>query len=224
MYSDFLKIDSKKILRIPFPPLFFLEKFLERLFNSPKKILVLGRPQSGKTTFYNSLLLKEIDKEEYEATNYQAIKEFTITYKEKKIIIAEGVDLPGTLEEQINRLNIDVKKFFKNETSNLIIYIVNCNEIDKQPLIEHAGRVLNIAACELYGKAPVAIFYSHPDELGYKSKDVTTIHKRFIGNLKKCYPRVADKIDEYSLHYVVNLTKQKETLKVLFETFKRIEK
>lgn len=195
---------------------------LSKIFESaPKKVLVLGRPQSGKTTFYNSLLNKNVDSE-YEATNFQTIEEFKIKYNDKEIKIGKGVDLPGTFEEQRNRINVDVKKFFKNETSNLIIYIVNCNDIDKQQLIEHAGRILNLAACELYDKTKVAIYYSHPDELGYKSKDVTNIHKRFIESLRKDYPRVADKIDEYSLHYVVNLTKKKETLKVLSETFERM--
>ena len=204
----------------------YLKDILSRLFrsifkSSPKKMLVLGRPQSGKTTLYNCLLNKKVGSR-YEATNYQTIKEFNVKHNDKEIIIGKGVDLPGTIEEQINRLNIDVKKFFKNETSNLMIYIVNCNDIDKQQLIEHAGRILNLAARELYDKTKIAIFYSHPDDMGYKSSDVTNIHKRFMESLRNDYPRVADKIDEYSLHYVVNLTKRDETLEVLFKTFERI--
>ena len=203
---------------------YFIKLFKKLFKEAPQKILVLGLNQSGKTTLHNSLRGKGVKESYYQTPNCCDLEEFEMEYKGTKIKFGKSKDIPGDLNNQIAALNKNVKEFFKNKVSGLVIYLVNCNDIDKPELIEHAGRVLG-TAFEFFSKANVAIIYSHPDEVGKTKKDLADIRNNlFLNRLSTRYPTLAERLRESELHYMVNLIEVEQTQKVLMEILKKIKK
>lgn len=203
----------------------FSVALIKKLYKeAPQKILVLGLNQSGKTTLHNSLRGKGIKESYCQTPNCCDLEEFEMEYKGTKIKFGKSKDIPGDLNNQIAALNKNVKEFFKNEESGLIIYLVNCNDIDKPELIEHAGRVLG-RAFEFFSKANVAIIYSHPDEVGKTKKDLADIRNNlFLNRLSTRYPTLAERLRESELHYMANLTEKEQSQEVMIEIFQKIKK
>ena len=190
------------ILEILFPSRKIIRKLFD-MFKAKKKILVLGMPQSGKTTFHGIFKKNKVQASEYTATpNTKDVEECTIKYKDHApIILGKSKDIPGDIDKQINALNKDVQTFFSNK-NGLIIYIVNCVDLGKEAQIEHAARVLTIAF-DAYQSAKVAIVYSHPDEI--EEKSLKKIHDTFYMSLyNKGYTDTAHRV-KVANHYLINL-------------------
>ena len=173
------------------------------LKSSPSKLLVLGMPQSGKTTLLKTLR-DEKGSEEYIATNStRTLEQYKIKFKNDEITLGKTLDIPGDFDQQISALNNDVKDFFK-EKNGLILYIINCNDLNSEKLINYSSKILR-KAFDAYEKAKVAIIYSHPDETKVYEKDLNKIHKDFYVKLKDAeFEILAEKFFN-SKHYMINL-------------------
>lgn len=200
----------------------YVGKLLCDLFkSSPQRLLVLGMQESGKTTLNNNLRGKET-KEYTQTATMHTLEECEIEYQGKKITLGEGKDIPGDIEEHISLLNGDLEKFFKGCSDGLIIYLVNCRDLENSKLIAHAGRTLTV--CLKKFRSPnLAIIYSHCDEVGKGEKDLADVRKDFLSKLSQDYPTVAGELRN-KMHYILNLTDRENVQSTLCQIFEKIKK
>lgn len=190
------------------------------LKSSPKRLLVLGMPQSGKTTLLK-ILRDEKNSGEYIATNStRTLETYKIKFKESEIVLGETMDIPGDFDQQISALNNDVKDFFK-EKNGLILYMINCNDLNSVKLVDYSCKILR-KAFDAYEKANVAIIYSHPDETKLDENDLNIIHKNIYEKLKAAEFEILAEKFLNSKHYMINLVSKdaKERLEKVFKDCK----
>lgn len=195
-------------------------ELISLLSSSHKRLLVLGMPQSGKTTLLKTLR-DEKKLGEYVATNgTQTLEQYKIKFENDEIILGKTIDIPGDFHQHISALNKEVKKFFK-EKNGLILYIINCNDLNSEKLVDYSGKILR-KAFDAYEKAKVAIIYSHPDEIKVDENDLNKIHKHFCDKLVEAeFYTTAEKFFN-SKHYMINLV-GKDVKKHLEKVFKDCE-
>lgn len=195
---------------------------LGKLFKSaPKRLLVLGMPQSGKTTLLK-ILRNEANSGEYVATNTTImIEECKIKFKDSEYTLGKTMDIPGDYYQQLGALEKDVKEFFKEE-NGLILYIINCNDLNSEKLVDYSKDILTKAIRMDFEKAKVAIIYSHPDEAKLGENCLNKIHKELSDKLKEAeYEKTAEKFFN-TKHYMINLVGKdaKDRLEQVFKDSK----
>ena len=189
-----------------------------RLFkSSPKRLLVLGMPQSGKTTLLKTLRGEKTSGRYVATHSTQTLEQYTVKFENDEITLGKTIDIPGDFDQQISALNNDVKDFFK-EKNGLILYLINCNDLNSKKLVDYSCKILR-KAFDAYEKAKVAIIYSHPDETEFDENDLNKIHKHFCDKLVEAEFYVTAKKFFNSKHYMINLVSKdaKEYLEKVFK-------
>lgn len=186
------------------------------LTSSPRRLLVLGMPQSGKTTLLN-ILRDETSRKSVATHSLKTIEQCKIKFKNKEITLGKTLDIPGDFSAQKTALEKDVKNFFK-EKNGLILYMINCNDLESKNLLDYTCLILR-KALDAYANAKVAIIYSHPDEARVNEDSLNKIHKDFSDKLKEAdWDELADDFLKIK-HYMINLIGKdaKEHLEKVFK-------
>jgi ribosome biogenesis GTPase A len=181
---------------------------------------VLGMPQSGKTTLLKTLRGERTSGRYVATHSTQTLEHYKVKFENDEITLGKTKDIPGDFDQQISALNNDVKDFFK-EKNGLILYIINCNDLNSEKLVDYSSKILR-KAFDAYEKAKVAIIYSHPDETKVDENDLNKIHKHFCDKLVEAeFYTTAEKFFN-SKHYMINLV-GKDVKKHLEKVFKDCE-